>query len=138
VTTFLDTSFLIKLYIPEIHSDKAVAIASQLSGSVAVSALTDVEMASALFRRLPGAQAQGIYDKYRRNRGSGLFQEFPVNDMIYLSARTLAERHAAAFLLRSIDILHLATALHHGATGMATFDDKLAKAAAALGLQVFP
>ncbi|WP_409254890.1 type II toxin-antitoxin system VapC family toxin [Granulicella mallensis] len=55
VTTFLDTSFLIKLYIPEIHSDKAVAIASQLSGSVAVSALTDVEMASALFRRLPGA-----------------------------------------------------------------------------------
>ncbi|WP_311733206.1 PIN domain-containing protein [Granulicella mallensis] len=84
-----------------------------------------------------GSQAQGIYDKYRRNRGSGLFQEFPVNDMIYLSARTLAERHAAAFLLRSIDILHLATALHHGATGMATFDNKLAKAAAALGLQVF-
>jgi predicted nucleic acid-binding protein len=68
----------------------------------------------------------------------GLFQEFPITDEVYLLARTLAERHAGAFLLRSIDIIHLATALHHGATGMATFDDRLAKAASALGLQVFP
>jgi len=138
VLSYLDTSFLIKLYVPEPGTAEAIATSSRLTGRVAISKLTDVEMASALHRRLPVGQADIPYQEYLRDRAAGIFQEFVLNDRVFALAGTLAELHAYTFLLRSLDILHLATALHSQATNFGTFDRRLAKAATALGLQVVP
>jgi predicted nucleic acid-binding protein len=50
----------------------------------------------------------------------------------------LAEHYSGRYKLRSLDILHLATAMRHGVTSIGTFDKRLATGAEAVGLKVFP
>ena len=136
--TYLDTSFLIKAYVPEAESAQVASIIAGLQGDGAISRLTDVEMASALHRRLSPQDVSNIYRDYWQDRGTNTFQELEIDTRVFELAKTLAERHANQFQLRSLDILHLAVALHHGIGTFATYDHRLATAAVALGLQRLP
>lgn len=55
-TTYLDTSFFIKLHVFEPESPLAVSQMQDISAPL-VNDLTDVEVASTLYRKLPQAQA---------------------------------------------------------------------------------
>ncbi len=52
MTAYVDTSFLLKLYVFEAESAAALDRFSRISDPV-INTLTDVEVASALFRKLP-------------------------------------------------------------------------------------
>ena len=60
-TTYLDTSFFIKLYVFEPESPLAVSQMQDISAPL-VNDLTDVEVASSLYRKLP--QTQLSYSDY--------------------------------------------------------------------------
>jgi predicted nucleic acid-binding protein len=136
VTSFLDTSFVLSLYVSEVHSVAADAWFRQYRGIVAVSELTDVEVASALYRRFPKVEAARLHGIYRRDLASGTYRRFAVDPAVFALAEQLSERYGGNFGLRSLDALHLATALVNRADSLATFDTKLAAAAQAAGLLV--
>ena len=136
MSTYLDSSFLVKLYVPEQDSAAAVTLASRILGTPRISTLTEVEVASAILRRSPKANADSLYATYRRNRGDGLYTLVELNTATFSIARGLVERYARQFSLRSLDAVQLATALQIGAREFVTLDGDLTKAAEAEGLTV--
>ncbi len=132
---FFDTSFVTKLYTSERGSAEALDLAERIASDAAVSTLTDVEMASSLFRQRPAAQAADVYLNYRRNRREGMYQELHVDDAVMVRAAQLAQ---AGLKLKSLDNIQLATALHYGASAMAVYDGELRIAAETMGLKVWP
>jgi len=134
--THLDTSFLFKLYVVELDSATAIAKFGLLSGPAAISNLSDVEMATSFYRKLPVAQAQRCYANYRADESQGVLQRVDLSAAVYQLAGSLAGQYAATFKLRSLDTLQLATALHYGATALGTYDDRLKRAAQAAGLAI--
>jgi len=138
VDSYLDTSFLRKLYVKEKDSDIAIAWVRGNRGAIAVSSLSDVEMASSLHRSFDSQRASSVYKTYEQDKRLGVYQEIILDARVFLLAIRIAERNALQFRLRSLDALQLAVALHYSVNLMATFDERLAKASVAEGLRVFP
>lgn len=136
--TYIDTSFLIKAYVPEKESPEVAGIVAGLRGDGAISRLIDVEMASALHRKLSVQDVGKVYGDYQQDRRANTYKEFGIDNRVFELAKTLAERHAGRFQLRSLDIIHLAVALHYGIGAFATYDVRLAAAVVALGLRRLP
>ena len=137
MSTYLDTSFLLKLYVWEQDSASALDAFPHFSESF-VSTLTDVEIASALFRKLPTLIARRVHSMYKRDRAASVFLQIPLTDQLYELAQQLVEQHSGDLSLRSLDALHLATALHYGAASLATYDRRLRIAAERVGLSTLP
>jgi predicted nucleic acid-binding protein len=135
--TYLDTSFLFKLYVTEPDTEQAIRLFAGFAGG-AVSAFSDLEMATSFHRSLEPQKASEAHSLYLANRASGVFFEVPFTDSILTLANSLAQKYAGPFKLRSLDTLHLAIAIKNGASAIATYDDRLAQAARAAGLQVIP
>ena len=136
MSAYLDSSFLAKLYLPERDTPAALALAKTLRGTPTITLLSDVEVASAILRRLPEVDAKALYSMYRRNRDNGLYRVVPIDRETFLLARELVERYARVFSLRSLDAVQVASALQYGAREFVTADENLAKAASAEGLAV--
>jgi hypothetical protein len=64
--------------------------------------------------------------------------ELPVCDLaeVFSRAESLSRKHSAALGTRSLDVLHVATALELGAVHFVTADVRQAKLAKAAGLRV--
>ncbi len=133
---YLDTSFLLKAYLAEPESEAVLQWLAAPDAVPALSALTDIEIVSSLFCKATPEEARESYRSYQLDRSKQLYQELPLTRAVFQAAEQLAVQYAGRFLLRSFDILHLATARQYGITRMATFDRRLATAAAHLGLSV--
>ncbi len=139
MTVYLDTSALVKLYIPETDSAKV----AQLVETAEMSATS----------RIAYAEARGAFARKRRERAVSLrdyrtiVQDFDndwdsffivdVSDALIKRAGQLAE----TFALRGYDAVHLASAAIVGEQGSETvtfacFDERLARAARRHGLTV--
>jgi predicted nucleic acid-binding protein len=103
---------------------------------VAISELTDVEMVSALYRQRPQSQASAIHTIYSGDKSLGVYRQIPVDSAVFTLAGDLAEQYAGQFGLRSLDALHLASAIKHGVNSFATFDKRLSRTAQAAGLKL--
>ena len=138
---YLDTSFLIKLYVFEDHSKEAARLIKVSRVGWVTNRLSDLEVASALRRKsmdgfLTASEAQMAIGKYRGHQTAGLYQQKSVNEAVFLLAEALIERHGDFIRLRSLDLLHVATALHYGIDGFATFDADLKVLAERAGLEL--
>ena len=130
---YLDASALVKLLVPEAESDD-VNLALMSVSDVVVSDLALTEMASALGRRtrerlLTPGQAQRLY-----REGLKLLRacrHVELTPPIHRRAERLML--SLAIPLRTLDALHLATALGAGAATLVTFDARLRDAAASQG-----
>jgi len=136
--SYVDTSFVMKLYVPEKESDEAIELARTLVGEAVINSLTDVEVAAALHVRLGPVEGPEAYLRYRRNRETGMFLPVEIDAKTFVMARGLAERYAAQFSLRALDALHLATAVQYGLNVILTYDKRLRDVSAFLGLTVLP
>ena len=138
---YCDTSALLKLYLPEPGSDEFNAVVEGRD-DVLVSDLAVTEIVSALARRL--RQGSLARDAVRRLQHAiigrldeGVYQRVEVNRDVH--------RRAEHFLLslpetplRAADALHLALATSAHAASLASFDSRLASAARAVGLGIYP
>ena len=138
---YLDSSALLKLYVPEAGSD---AFDRVLGGrdDLLASDLTITEIVSALARRVREGgvrpeQARMVQRSVVRALEGGPYGRVELDRGTHRDAeRLLLDRRDLT--LRAADALHLALALAAGAGTLATFDGRLGAAARALGLGSYP
>jgi uncharacterized protein len=130
VTLYVDSSALLKRYVDEHDSDAAVD-AMAADPVLLTSRITEVEVRRNLSRLLSAPEL----DRVRRQFSTDLdaFALMAVDTAICSDAARIAEQT----LCRSLDAIHLASALRAGAsTVVLTFDIRQAGAARAIGLRV--
>ncbi len=133
-----DTSFLLPLYLPDIHSPRAQ---SQLSGnqSLILTAFQQAEFSNSVWqqvfrRNLSLQQAASVLDRFHEDTDDGVFL-FESQPNGWLEASTSVMRTLTPSLgLRTLDALHIAAALALNLTDFWSFDHRQRAAATAAGL----
>jgi predicted nucleic acid-binding protein len=130
VTLYVDSSALLKRYVDEHDSEAAIELMAT-DPVLLTSRITEVEVRRNLSRLLDAA----TLDSARRQFAVDLdaFALMSIDAVICSDAARIAEQT----LCRSLDALHVASALRAGAsTVVLTFDIRQARTARAMGLSV--
>jgi predicted nucleic acid-binding protein len=143
VISYLDTSFLFKLYIFESESDRADDLLQPRDQRPMISWLSEVEMTSALTARFADAAgalermaSQAAHLQFRLDSQNGLYRIVATDEAVFERAKALGLHYGPRYRVRALDILHVAAALHHGATAFGTFDKRQASMAQDEGLNL--
>lgn len=134
---YLDTSFLVPLYMLEAASEKVEAfLRAEPSGSLTVSRWARVEFASTLARNIrmklqAEEHAQVLMQRFDEDTQAAFSTYTPVAADFILATTSLLKTPVLG--LRGADALHLAAARNLGAT-LYTLDRTLLRAAEALGV----
>jgi len=134
---YLDTSALVKLYVPEPRSDELeAAIVGRRDLFVSDLALT--ELCSALARRtragdLSPRDAERVYRRAARDLSENFFRRAELTPLVHRQAERLLLSIGRDVPLRAADALHLALALVVDAHALVTFDAAFAVAASRIG-----
>lgn len=136
---YLDTSALAKWYLPENFSAEVDALISKQGGCI-TARLSLLELRCLLSRKrrnkdISKSEEERVYQKFLEQIALGYFGIVPVSDDFYSGAVGLLER-VQPLALRTLDALHLQTALSADAKQFATADKTQAHAAAKLGMKV--
>jgi predicted nucleic acid-binding protein len=137
-----DTGFLISLYREDDHS----AAASALIQSKPVFLLTpfiEAEFTNALqlalFRKASTiAETQTIYESFAQHQASGVFRAVPLSPEVWENTVALSRRHTAKLGVRTLDVIHVATALVLKPDVFFSFDERQRKLARAERLRLLP
>jgi len=142
--TYIDTSIFVKSFVLEPDSREAVAIIEATGEPFAFSHLHEIEIPNAIrlkrFRReITRAEETAALRAFEADVSSGRFAR-PAYDLdaVFIRAEQLSGRHSGDIGTRSLDLLHVATALEAGCTALASFDERQRKAAALSGLKLIP
>jgi uncharacterized protein len=135
LTYYLDTSVVAAYYCPEPLSEKVESFLT-LSDQFVISSLTEVEMFSAVARKvrernLSHSDASRILATFLGHLEGQLYGRVPLTDLHYRLARDWIGLMNNS--LRTLDALHLAVASSEAIT-VVTADHGLAKSARFLGL----
>ena len=139
MSTYADTSFLVSLYIPDVHSPEA----EHRMASGPVVWLTPFHVAEwthaveqQVFRRAASrTEADHSHERFQQHRESGLWVEIAVPESAFDVCAQLGRRYGAKLGLRTLDSLHVAVALELKAERFWTFDDRQKKLARTVGLK---
>ncbi len=136
---YIDTSALLKAYVPEPDSDLFVAWAESVP-TRCVSPLSGVELHCAIHRRhrmglLDARQRSSAIGAFDREVAADVYKVLPWPPGAFVEGRAALER-CRPVALRALDALHLAVALHYRCAGFATADRVQARAARRLGFKV--
>ena len=101
----------------------------------------ELELANALqlrlFRReLLAAQTRAAYAAFRDDVTGGILVIKPMSEEVYAQARQLARRWTRTLGTRTLDIIHVASAMALGAETFHTFDERQRRLAKAVKLTV--
>ena len=145
--TYPDTSFLCALYIAQSNSAKAIQFMQRQPTALTSTSLLLYEFRQSVqfqvFRYAKDPKqgygmtvAQAALAMLQANLAAGVFQQAQVDwTDVHRIAERLAFKHTAKRGHRSFDVLHVATALHLGATVFLTFDANQKKLAQTEGLR---
>lgn len=136
---YLDTSALLKRYIPEANSDMFdTYFIDHAPFSISRLGLVEIRCALARKRRnkqiTPGREKAAM-NEIRTDIQDGILVTYPVGDTHFAEALHLIDK-MAKIPLRSLDALHLAIASSLDAHELATADVVLRQAAQSLGMKV--
>lgn len=139
MSTYADTSFFVSLYIPDAHSTEA----ERLIASSPVVWLTPFHVAEwthavelQVFRgATTRTEVDQSYARFQQHRESGLWAEIGVPESAFEVCAQLARRYGAKLGIRTLDSLHVASALELKAERFWTFDERQKKLARAVGLK---
>lgn len=145
---FPDTSFLCGLYVPQSTSVRAIAFMGHQKAALEVSSLLLYEFRQSVqfqvFRHskdrtkgYPHTVAQAALAALQSDVKAGALHLAAVEWAdVHQQAEHLSLQHTRSGGHRTVDILHVATALHLGASEFLTFDANQKKLAEAKGLVV--
>jgi predicted nucleic acid-binding protein len=139
LSTYADTSFLASLYTPDANSAEAAARMQRLALPLIVTPFGELELVNALqlrmFRHeLLATKIRAAYAAFREDVASGILAIKPMPDKVYTEARRLAQKFTRTFGTRTLDIIHVASALVLEAETFLTFDERQRKLANAVRL----
>jgi predicted nucleic acid-binding protein len=136
---YADTSFFVALYLRERHTPEAERrLRSQ--PSLWLTPLHVAEWSHAIeqhvfHKALSRAAADRFLQRFEEHRAQGLWRQIPLPDRALEVCAELAQRHAARLGVRTLDTLHVASALEAKAEFFWTFDTRQKKLALAAGLK---
>ena len=140
---YADTSFLYSLYVQQAHSAKAAAYMAMSDGRpLPLTALGRFELLNAIrlsvFRQLLDPRLAMVdLQTLQRDIRSGILELTPCDwPAVHAEAERLSANYTKEEGYRSMDILHVATAIIADATVFLTFDQSQARLASAEGLSV--
>lgn len=148
MTCYPDTSFLCSAYRRQIHTPTALAYREKMSAPLPFTSLLEFEFLQSVELQV-WLHAQDRAKGYSRREAdlmmadwqsdvaAGLNLLVPVDsDLVLGLAVELSRKHTAAGGHRTLDILHVATAVHLQARTFLTFDARQKQLAEFLGLKV--
>jgi uncharacterized protein with PIN domain len=142
---YWDTSALAKLYVAEPDSPQFSTRWSQ-TGTITTSTLARWEFFCVLARKeadglIPSGAAEIIFNEFLADAGSGAVVLLPMHEAEEDRFRELVlrlSRSKPPLFTRTLDGIHVATAVLHGAIEFVSTDLNMRKCAAAIGLAVYP
>jgi len=139
-----DSSLIVALYLAEADSARADATCASLPPPILLTDWQRVEIANAFQRavkngRITDAQAAQLWQDFSTDISAGRFQIIAVDHAAVLT-RTLAltQKHTATTGTRSLDLIHIASALEMNTSDFLSFDYRQRQAGTAEGLNVLP
>lgn len=140
VKVYADTSFLASLYFQDAHSAEAERRVRQSSPIFFLTPLSELELVNALQLRVFRGEAspseiRAAKGDLDRDMGSGVFATVPMPVETYDLARRFAAKRTSAIGARTLDILHVASAILLETDEFWTFDARQATLAKAEGLK---
>ena len=140
MSVYADSSFLVSLYITDRHSP--VSRQSILSApGLWLTPLHDAEWAHAVAqhvfrRRFSAAEANQLYRQLEQDKSAGIWLESGLPDKAFDLCADLGRRLGPKLGVRTLDTLHVASAVELKAQHFWTFDDRQARLAKAVGLKI--
>ena len=140
---YWDTSCVLALYAPEEISSQAAELASLEKGQIHSSAILEFEMTFAVHAKearseIPSGSSAKVLSQFQADLQRGRFLLVPLGIDIKACTRDIAARTLQAeppVFLRTLDGIHIATALELGSSELITADRKMADAASRLGIK---
>jgi len=141
LSAYADTSFLVSLYVLDANSPEAASRMRRMLLPLIVTPFGELELANALelrlFRReLPAAKTRAAYAAFRDDVTAGILAIKPMPSDVYAEARRLAQKWTKTFGTRTLDIIHVASAIALEAESFHTFDERQRRLAKAVKLTV--
>lgn len=139
MTAYADSSFFVSIYLEDAHSKAAEQLLD--SGMrVWFTPLHAAEYAHAVaqqvfYKNLTMSEAQQVYRELEKDRASGLWIETEMPENVFGVCAEIARRHGPKLGVRTLDSLHVASALELKAERFWTFDERQGKLAKAEGLK---
>ncbi|MGD0225706.1 MAG: type II toxin-antitoxin system VapC family toxin [Terriglobia bacterium] len=141
MSAYADTSFLVSLYVMDGNSARAAGRIKSAPLPLSLTLFNEVEIINAFYLRLYRKEidpsqiraAQGLFQEDIEN---GIFEVMPLSSAVFDRAKRLAEKHTVRLGTRTLDVLHVASALVLKADTFYTFDVNQGKLAKAEGLAV--
>ena len=139
MTTYIDSSALIPVYVPEPFSE-AARVEILRARSVPFTAIHRLEIANAFElligrRRITKSEHEAIINQLREDLNAQRLVVVDLDfDRVFAEATELSRRHSARFLTRSLDLLHVAAAHAMGGRIFVSADDRQLEVARASGL----
>lgn len=141
MNTYVDTSAVVPLYIAEPFSDAADA-AAKSTGQIPFTLIHQLELSNA-FERLVGrrlltrAECGRLYDQLQDDLDNRRLVPVALDlEAVVARAAELSRSHAATFLARSLDLIHVAAAEAIACRRFVSADDRQLAVAKAMGLRV--
>jgi len=142
LSSYADTSFLVSLYGKDVNSRAAFLLVQKHRPVFMVTPFGEAEFTNIVFAvtaRPKGwtvSEARAIEEDFVRDLQGGVWQWEDLPLETWPRARELSRRHAPTLGSRTLDAIHVASALVLAAENFFTFDRDQAKLARAAGLPV--
>jgi predicted nucleic acid-binding protein len=139
---YADTSFLTAVYLRDAHSREAYKRMAN-HPSLSITSFSRAEVANAIYRqiflkRTSVKDAGAAWQTFEFDCRSGVLQSTDLPEAAWVGVIELARRYCPTLGIRTLDSLHVACALELKADKFWTFDERQAKLAEAVGLDVNP
>jgi predicted nucleic acid-binding protein len=138
---YVDTSVIVKLYIKETYSREASAWISANNEAIPKTIFHELEFTNAIrlkqFRNeMSNREAGIVFQRFNKHEKESIFYRPQINwSDAFTRSLELSKNHTKTTGSRSLDIIHVASALSMGADRFFTFDEKQSQLASAAGLQ---
>ncbi len=143
MNAYADTSLLISLYGRDANTFAALTLIQSHRPTFFLTPFGEAEFSNAVELRLfqeqwTAPEVRSVLHDFRSDVRVGLIQPVDLPPEIWSLAMTLSRRHSAKLGTRTLDVLHVASALILKPDAFLTFDERQRKLARAEGLRVLP
>ena len=141
MSVYADTSFLVSLYVLDANSARAAAQMKAVKLPVLLTPFGELELANALYlwvfrKELAPSRINAAHALFTKDIEDGIFELRSLSQTVYDRAKLIARKHTPHLGTRTLDVLHVASALVLQANVFYTFDRNQGKLAGAEGLVV--
>jgi predicted nucleic acid-binding protein len=138
----VDTSVIVKLYIKEEYSLESSRWLKENNEAIPLTSFHELELINAIHLKqfkteITLEKTRLIMDRFEEHEKSGIYYR-PQLDWfdIFIHAIDLSKKHSPGIGSRSLDILHVASALSFNAERFLTLDDRQTRLVALAGLKL--